>query len=196
MTNQISVSRALSKSKSLLEEAQSNSTNVRFGYIEVNGKTTDGKSVKESKDTVVKTYQSVNDKINESFRMRQGINKINANTMIDVGFGEISILDALSYKLYIIPSKKLLLNKLIGDRNIVVAQYRTEKATFDKELNNLESRSEREDMTALIEHNKKYEPKVYALDFEIEAIRKEVDYFESEFDAIMSELNPTLKFDV
>lgn len=197
MSNEISVSRALSKSKSLLDESSTNSHDVKFGYVEIASKTIDGKTVKVAKDGIDKCYQSVNDKINESFRLRQGINSVNAVTKIDVGSGEMTIQDALAYKLYIIPAKKSLLNKLVADRNNVINEYKKVKNVFDAELNSLESRLEKkEDVGALIEHKKKQEPKVYTFDDEIEKIRKEVEYFESEFDAVMSELNPTLKFTV
>lgn len=196
MNNQISVSRALSKSKSLLEESANNAHEVKFGYVEVSNKTIDGKPVKAALDIIKKAYQSTNDKINESFRLRQGINAVNAVTKIDVGYGEMTIQDALAYKLYIIPAKKVLLNKLTNDRNAVINEYKRIKSAYDTELNSLESRMAKEDITALIDHKKTQEPKVYSFDEQIEKIRTEVEYFESEFDAVMSELNPTLKFDV
>lgn len=196
MTNQISVSRALSKSKSLLEDAINNAHNVKFAFVEVTNKTLDGKIIKNEKENVQKVFQSVNDKINESFRLRQGINAVNAVTQIDVGNGQMTIQDALAYKLYIIPAKKNLLNKLVNDRNVAVNEYKKAKASFDSDLSTLESRNEKDDVSALIEHKKKQEPKIHSYDEEIEKIRAEVEYFESEFDAVMSELNPTLKFDV
>lgn len=196
MTNQISVSRALSKSKSLLEEAINNAHNVKFAFVEIKDKTLDGKIVKNEKDNTQKAFQSVNDKINESFRLRQGINQINAVTQIDIGNGQMSIQDALAYKLYIIPAKRSLLSKLVADRNNSINEYKKAKASFDSDLNTLESRTDKDDVAALIEHKKKQEPKLHSYDDEIDKIRAEVEYFESEFDAVMSELNPTLKFDV
>lgn len=196
MTTQISVSRALSKSKTMSESTLSG-VDVKFGYIDVNSKTLDGSKVKDAKDLIDKSYQSITDKINEVFRLRKGINAVNANTTITIdGIGEMSILDALSYKVYIIPMKRDLLNKLVQDRSSLVIEYRKTKATYDTELTALESRAGKEDMVALIEHKKKHEPKIVVLENEIEALRKEIDFFETEFDAVMSELNPTLKFDV
>lgn len=196
MTNQISVSRALSKSKSLLEEAVSNSRNVKFAFVEVSNKTLEGKTVKTEQEATKKAYQSLNDKVNEAFRLRQGINLVNANTKIDVGNGEMTIQDALAYKLYVIPAKRSILDKLILDRNNATTEYKRAKAAFDAELNALEAKSDKDDVAVLIEHKKKQEPKIHAYDDEIEKIRAEIEYFESEFDAVMSELNPTLKFDV
>lgn len=196
MTNQISVSRALSKSKSLLEEAVANSRYVKFAFVEVSNKTLEGKTVKTEQEATKKAYQSLNDKVNEAFRLRQGINLVNANTKIDVGNGEMTIQDALAYKLYVIPAKRSILEKLILDRNNATTEYKRAKATFDAELNALEAKSDKDDVAVLIEHKKKQEPKIHAYDDEIEKIRAEIEYFESEFDAVMSELNPTLKFDV
>lgn len=196
MSNDISVSRALSKSKSLLDESISVASTIRLGFVEVAGRTLDGKTAKVETDNIKKVYQSASDKINESFRLRKGINDINSKTNIDVGYGEMTIQDALAYKLYIIPAKRNILSRMISDRNHITAEYRKAKEKFDSELNALEARSEKEDVVALIEHKRKHEPKIYILDGEIEAIRAEIEYFESEFDAVMSELNPTLKFEI
>lgn len=196
MSNVISVSRALSKSKSLLDESISVASTIRLGFVEVAGRTLDGKTAKVETDNIKKVYQSASDKINESFRLRKGINDINSKTNIDVGYGEMTIQDALAYKLYIIPAKRNILSRMISDRNHITAEYRKAKEKFDSELNALEARSEKEDVVALIEHKRKHDPKIYILDGEIEAIRAEIEYFESEFDAVMSELNPTLKFEI
>lgn len=195
MTNQISVSRALSKSKSLLDDAiNQTAAYTRFSFVEVGNKTTDGKNAKSELDDAKKALQSVNDKINESFRLRQGINQINATTKIDLGFGEMTILDVLAYKLYIIPKKRELFQKLVSDRNLAVAEYKKQKERHDKTLSDLES--SKDDVSALLEHAKKQEPKLVCFDDEIEELRKHITFFESEFDAVMSEMNPSLKFDV
>lgn len=196
MTNPINVSRALSKSVSLLDEAKANSSNITFGYVAAGKNTLNGKTVSDEEAKIKKAYKSVTDKIDESFRMRQGINKINSTTEIVIGNKRMTIADALAYKLYIIPARQALLNKLEQDRKVTVAEYRKAKAAYDAELNALESKNADGDMAALIAHKQSVEPKVYAFDAEIECIRNEVEFFVSEFDAIMSELNPTLKFDV
>lgn len=199
MSNVISVSRALSKSKSLLVESIVNAKAQRMSYVEVNKKTLDGNSIKDEDAKIAKVYKSVTDKVDEAFRLRKGINEINAKTKIDVGFGELSIQDALAYKLYVIPAKEQILKRLVDDRNVAVREYREAKMAYDTELRNLESKASKDssdDINLLIEMKKKQEPVVHTMEAEIDKLRAEIEYFESEFDAVMSELNPTLKFEI
>lgn len=191
MSNQISAARALTTFKTLNNGILGQMTTAKFTFVKKGEKNADtGKSAKESIEEVNKNFKSIQDKMDEMFKLRQGLNKVNFENKIKINNKEMSILDALAYKHHIIPHKKTLLESLKKDQRKINDQYRQEVQNYERRLN--ESR----DNEAMLVAIKLDEPSIHDISEKIDSLQKEIEAFELDFDIYLNEVNPGIKFDI
>ena len=191
MTNQISASRALSTLKTLSTNIGNQISSSKFSFIKKGNKNLEtGKSVKDSIVEVENSFKSVKDKIDESFRLRQGLNEINYSNTMQISGKTMSILDALTYKHYIIPQLKTLLQQMKIEQSRLINQYKYEIVNHEKRL------TDAKDNEALLNVIKSEEPAIHDVSDKVNALQKEIEDFEMNFDILLNELNPGLKFNL
>ena len=191
MTNQISASRALSTLKTLSTNIGNQISSSKFSFIKKGNKNLEtGKSVKDSSVEVENSFKSVKDKIDESFRLRQGLNEINYSNTMQISGKTMSILDALTYKHYIIPQLKTLLQQMKIEQSRLINQYKNEIVNHEKRL------TDAKDNEALLNVIKSEEPAIHDVSDKVNALQKEIEDFEMNFDILLNELNPGLKFNL
>ena len=191
MTNQISASRALSTLKTLTTNIGNQISSSKFSFIKKGNKNLEtGKSVKDSIVEVENSFKSVKDKIDESFRLRQGLNEINYSNTMQISGKTMSILDALTYKHYIIPQLKTLLQQMKIEQSRLLNQYKYEIVNHEKRL------TDAKDNEALLNVIKSEEPTIHDVSDKVNALQKEIEDFEMNFDILLNELNPGLKFNL
>ena len=191
MTNQISASRALSTLKTLSTNIGNQISSSKFSFIKKGNKNLEtGKSVKDSIVEVENSFKSVKDKIDESFRLRQGLNEINYSNTMQISGKTMSILDALTYKHYIIPQLKTLLQQMKIEQSRLINQYKNEIVNHEKRL------TDAKDNEALLNVIKSEEPAIHDVSDKVNALQKEIEDFEMNFDILLNELNPGLKFNL
>lgn len=191
MTNQISASRALSTLKTLSTNIGNQISSSKFSFIKKGNKNLEtGKSVKDSIVEVENSFKSVKDKIDESFRLRQGLNEINYSNTMQISGKTMSILDALTYKHYIIPQLKTLLQQMKIEQSRLINQYKNEIVNHETRL------TDAKDNEALLNVIKSEEPTIHDVSDKVNALQKEIEDFEMNFDILLNELNPGLKFNL
>lgn len=191
MSNQISAARALTTFKTLNNGISTQIIQSKFSFVKKGDKNAEnGKSVKESTEEVNKHFQSIQDKLEEMFKLRQGLNEVNFNNKIKINGKELSILDALAYKHHIIPHKKLLLETLKKEQRKINEQYKVEVQSYERRL------TESRDNEAMLNAIKLDVPSIHEVSDKIEALQKEIDAFELDFDISLNEVNPGIKFDI
>lgn len=191
MSNTITASRALTTFKSLNNGISVQINQSKFCFVKKAGKNIEnGKSESESIEDVNKNFQSIQDKLEEMFKLRQGLNAVNYNTIIKVNGKEMSILDALSYKHHIIPHKKYLLENLKKEQRRQYEKYQQELQNYEKRINDV---ANNEAMVAAI---KLEEPSIHDISSRIELLQKEIEAFELDFDIYLNEVNPTISFNM
>ena len=191
MTNQISASRALSTLKTLSTNIGNQISSSKFSFIKKGNKNLEtGKSVKDSVVEVENSFKSVKDKIDESFRLRQGLNEINYSNTMQISGKTMSILDALTYKHYIIPQLKTLLQQMKIEQSRLINQYKNEIVNHEKRL------TDAKDNEALLNVIKSEEPTIHDVSDKVNTLQKEIEDFEMNFDILLNELNPGLKFNL
>ena len=191
MTNQISASRALSTLKTLSTNIGNQISSSKFSFIKKGNKNLEtGKSVKDSIVEVENSFKSIKDKIDESFRLRQGLNEINYSNTMQISGKTMSILDALTYKHYIIPQLKTLLQQMKIEQSRLINQYKNEIVNHEKRL------TDAKDNEALLNVIKSEEPAIHDVSDKVNALQKEIEDFEMNFDILLNELNPGLKFNL
>lgn len=191
MKNTITASRALVTLKHLDTSLDTEIAQAQFTYVRKNGaEISSGLSSKVIEEKVNGNYQSIRDKINNVFELRSGLNKVNHETMIKFGKKEMSILDALVYSHRVIPKLKQLVKSMQHDLMVKTAAYQKADASFEQAL---VSSKDNADMLSVLE--KSFKPYLFPISDRIAEIQKEIEFFESEFDILLTELNPTLKFE-
>lgn len=191
MTNQISAARALSTLKALSTNVGNQISSSKFSFIKKGNKNLEtGKSVKDSIVEVENNFKSVKDKIDESFRLRQGLNEINYSNTMQISGKTMSILDALSYKHYIIPQLKSLLQQMKIEQSRLINQYKNEIVNHEKRL------TDAKDNDVLLNAIKSEEPAIHDVSDKADTLQKEIEDFEMNFDILLNELNPGLKFNL
>ena len=191
--NQISVARALVTCNRLVSDINEKIKDSVLAYVTKNSVSVkDGKSKVELLERSKADVQSIEDKINTMFTLRSGINKINAETMVTIGKDSMSILDALSYRIYVLPRLIEFRDELQRQRRLYVTQYQNE--VTKKENLIAESVKNDTDTTqrGILEESIKIE--YFGNDELLERLNARISFFEVEFDVIMTELNPGLKF--
>ena len=112
--------------------------------------------------------------------------------MVTIGKDSMSILDALSYRIYVLPRLIEFRDELQRQRRLYVTQYQNEVTKKE----NLIAESVKNDtdntQRGILEESIKIE--YFGNDELLERLNARISFFEVEFDVIMTELNPGLKF--
>lgn len=151
--------------------------------------------------------QSINDLIAQKIKIKSAIVDANAKTMVKVAGKEMSIADAITYK-SVISYKKTLIEDLktkyartkadMESKNILVEQnlQKVLEATFGKD----NVKTTKDDMEAVrkpfLESNEWLLIDPLKIENTIEKLEKGISEFESEVDAILSEINAVTVIEV
>jgi BMFP domain-containing protein YqiC len=100
MSNKITVTRALTRLKTLDSLIQSKITGATFCGVAVNGKVnnTNGKSSEDFASGVVSTLKSIDDLITERANIKTAINKSNHETLVTIGGEQMTVAMAIERK--------------------------------------------------------------------------------------------------
>lgn len=193
MMNTTTASRALIKSKHLQTKIESDiqESASKFSFVSSQGKNlVDGTTEDASKIASDTSYQSIIDKINDLFAIRRGLNKVNANNTIKIDClgKEMTILDALTYRLYAIPKLVTLRDTL---KNSNIQSTRRYNLELDK-ASDLIAKLNVVDADSLNALRESHNPKLFSATEKIEKLNTIIDFFNEEFDSIMTEVNPSL----
>jgi len=179
-----------------------------IGVIIPTGVYQEGKLVNESvdKDTfekdVTAKYQSVTNLIGRKIKIKAAIVKANGITKVVVGGNKMTISDAITFK-NVIALKKSLIQSLDGKRKAVLSTFTLRNEEVDKvALTNAQQmiggengdvKPTDDDVKAIVDpfvkRNKFHMSDPLGIDELIERLQKEVDDFEVDVDAVLSEIN-------
>lgn len=191
--NQISIARALVSCNRLTDSISDKISASTLSFVTKNGvNIKDGTSKKDLTEKVKRDVQSIDDTIDEMFRLRKGINKINAETMIKIGDQEMTIVDALAYRHYILPKLRSFRDNLVSQRQQSTRKYQEEIANKERIIS--EASKNDTNQRNILEETIKVE--MFSNEELLERLNKRIEFFDLEFDSIMTELNPSLKFDL
>lgn len=148
-------------------------------------------------------YQSVTDLIERKNAIKSAIVKANGTTNVKVGEREMTIADAINFKTVIVV-KRSLINRLTQRHNAVKAKFTQE----NEKINNVALENAKimigkqgddrvkpkdEDVKNIVEpfvkRNEYHLVDPLNIEELVEALQKEVDEFEAEVDAVLSEIN-------
>lgn len=162
--------------------------NARFSGVFVNGtEVSTGTEVKKFNEDARKSFQSIRDKIEAEFDLRKRINKANVENTVMVGEIEMSINDALTYRTHIVPQLKQLLQKLKTELAGARSVYSDKERAFSDKLVRTGDDAE---LRALLETREK--PSILDIQEQIDNLTKEIQFFDVEFDAVLTEKNPVI----
>lgn len=155
---------------------------------------------KEYTDNAKSKYQSVTDLIKRKNQIKSAIVKANGETMVEVGGKTMSIADAISFRA-IVTLKKDLISMLKTQHSQMTAELNKNNETVRENADNLavaalgKENSKSDDAVAITEpYIKKNEVHlVDPMEVEklVEELQEEVDNFDAEIDAVLSEINAT-----
>lgn len=162
--------------------------------------------VKETKAKL----QSATDLIDRKNKIKSAIVKANGNTMVEISGHVMTIADAINFKT-VIAVKKSLINTITKKHNNVVARFNTENEKVNKvALDNAKImigkqddgniKPNDDDVKAIVEpfvkRNEFHLVDPLGVDALIEKLQTEVDDFEVEVDAVLSEINAITKITI
>lgn len=137
-----------------------------------------------------KNIQSIKDKLDAEFDLRKKVNKANFETMVTVGKEQMSINDALTYRTHILPRLKALYTRLVKE----LASARATFASIERDYEVKLSKAAHDDeLKQLMEKREK--PTIMEIQEQIDELKSTIDFFDLEFDAILTETNPTIVID-
>lgn len=182
------VSRALVTIKHFNENFDKN-LNVTFsGVIRGNQEVNSGTELKEFKAKCNGNYQSITDKLENEFKLRKAIHDANSKKTISIDGIEMTINDMLIYRQHILPKlsilRKQLKSELANNRRL----YLSASDSYSKSLASID----KADDEAVKFLDKREKPSLFSLEEKIEDLDKKIEFFETEFDAVLTEVNPTL----
>lgn len=182
------VSRALVTIKHFNENFDKN-LNVTFsGVIRGNQEVNSGTELKEFKVKCNGNYQSISDKLENEFKLRKAIHDANSKKTISIDGVEMTINDMLIYRQHILPKlsilRKQLKSELANNRRL----YLSASDSYSKSLASID----KADDEAVKFLDKREKPSLFSLEEKIEELDKKIEFFETEFDAVLTEVNPTL----
>lgn len=160
------------------------------------------KPLVEFEKDVKADYQSVLALMTRRIALKSAINKANTMTNITIGDFEMTILEAINYKNAIV-SKKELLRKLKSQRDAKLSEMNRHNELVSQKADNLAEialgkdgvRSKSEDVEAIrkpyIESNELTLSDPLGLDKTIKDLELEINNFDAEVDATLSEINAT-----
>lgn len=200
----MTIHRALSELK-LIDERIAKAINVvePTGLMQLN-KPVNGFIAKDDFENDVKAkYQSVTDLINRKNAIKSAIVKANGATLVKIGEKPMTIADAINFKT-VIAVKKMLIDQLTKKHNAVKARFTKE----NEKVNNVALENAKimigkqgDDRVKPTDEDVKniVEPFVKRNEFHLvdplrieeltEKLQLEVDTFEAEVDAVLSEIN-------
>lgn len=183
-----SIARALVTIKHFKEKFQNDLHSLNFSGVFRNGvDIATGVEKTEFAGTVRKDLQSIKDKIEADFQLRCQVNKANHENTIEVDGKTMTINDALTYRMHVLPQLRLLLDKLQRDLSSARATYRSAENEYQKRLAAAEGE---EELVKVIERKDK--PEIFQIQSEIDDLKKRIDFFDLEFDALLTEKNPVI----
>lgn len=161
------------------------------------------------KETAAK-LQSATDLIERKNKIKSAIVEANGKTMVMIGENKMTIADAINFKTVILV-KKNLINTLTKKHKSVVAKFNTE----NERINNIALENAKimlgkqgddrvkpndEDVASIIDpfvkRNEFHLVDPLKVDILIEKLQTEVDDFEVEVDAVLSEINAITKIEI
>ncbi|AZU98614.1 hypothetical protein vBAbaMPhT2_189 [Acinetobacter phage vB_AbaM_PhT2] len=164
---------------------------MRFCGVFRNGlETSTGIKTAEFVEQSRKNVQSVKDKLTAEFDLRVKINKANFETMVDVGDKRMSINDALTYRTHILPQLKALHSRLVKELAAARSSFINIERDYDAKVAKFANDDE---FKQLLEQREK--PSIMDIQKEIDELKTTIDFFDLEFDAILTETNPTVVLD-
>lgn len=92
------------------------------------------KDVKSMRSTLSANHQSYKDLLEQLYKIKNSIDKSNAKTKIQVAGKSYTVLEALSYKNFIIPKEQVFLDILKSNLNALQGTYDNIKANVEKSL--------------------------------------------------------------
>ena len=175
------------------------------------GKPVNGFYKKEDFETEVKSkFQSVTDLINRKNAIKSAIVKANGITIVTIGEKKMTIADAINFKTVITVKKNLIL-QLIRKHNTVKAKFNAE----NEKINNVALENAKimigkqgddrvkpndEDVKNIVEpfvkRNEFHLIDPLKVEELVEKLQNEVDEFEVEVDAVLSEINALTEIEI
>ena len=175
------------------------------------GKPVNGFYKKEDFETEVKSkYQSVTDLINRKNSIKSAIVKANGTTNISIGGKSMTIADAINFKTVILVKKNLIL-QLSRKHNAIKAKFNSE----NEKINNVALENAKimigkqgddrvkpndEDVKNIVEpfvkRNEFHLVDPLKIEELVEKLQNEVDEFEVEVDAVLSEINALTEIEI
>lgn len=148
-------------------------------------------------------YQSVNDLFDRKVKIKSAIIKANSGTTVKIGDNEMTIADAINFKTLIEFKKKLITTLAARDRKVKATLMTDNEKINELALNNAKIMlGKQTDNTVLptdadvkaitdpfIERNQWTLVDPLNLETTLEVLNAEVDEFETEVDAVLSEIN-------
>lgn len=141
-------------------------------------------------ETSRKNVQSVKDKLASEFELRKKVNKANFETMVAIGNETMSINDALTYRTHILPQLKVLHTRLVKELASARATYINIERDYEVKLSKA---AHDDELKQLMEKREK--PTIMEIQEQIDELKTKIDFFDLEFDAILTETNPTIVLD-
>ncbi len=175
----------IKRSKNLFIEALRDS--VFSGVIRNGVEISTGLKTKEFSEKSHTALQSINDRLDTEFKLRCQINRANFETKIKIGDQEMSINDALTYRTHILPNLRALHQRLVKDLSASRSSFSTLEREFDAKFSKASSDDE---LKTLLE--KRERPSIFDIQQQIDVLKEKIDFFDLEFDAILTENNPII----
>lgn len=201
--NKMTIHRALAELKLIDARIEKGIGEIEPTGIQVKGKLVNGAHDRESFENEAKSkFQSVTDLIERKLKIKSAIVKANAETMITVAGKSMTIADAINYK-QIVGVRRMLANTLLN-------KHKSKETTMEHNNAKIESNALQLAGAALQKDNVKIgdndavaitKPYIEANEFHLvdplgvrskaDKIIEEVEKFEVEIDATLSEINAT-----
>lgn len=163
----------------------------RYSGVVRNGvETTTGKKANEFESDSRKSIQSALDQIESDFKLRCAINTANHTNTIVVGNREMSISDALTYRTHTLPLLVKLRTRLAAALRSAQSEY---QRLEDAHQANIKSAGN-DEVKALLEKTDK--PSILDIQKQIDELDEKINFFNLEFDALLTEKNPAIQLDV
>lgn len=197
----ISLHRALSELKLIDAKIEKLILEIEPNGLKQKGKMINGYYEEEDFSKNAKSkFQAVNDLIERKVKIKAAIVKANAETMVTIGEREMTIADAITYK-SIVAYKKSLIESLkskfartkkeMEHKNLLLEQnlQKVLEATFGKDNVKITKDDVEAVRKPFLESNEWLLADPLKVESTIERLEQEVGDFESEVDAVLSEIN-------
>lgn len=198
--NQITLQRGLTKLKIFKEEARSEILGKDYGGVFGAGKNVqNGKTFAECNEAYAKNRQSVKDKLDSVFAIRNKINEVNFNTFVDVPeLGRIRISEAVTYKNMMLPHLKLWLNDMTSQYQSAMNLFKSQHDNWQRNRDELAKNTQAsvEVIQTLLKDIDTNEPKLEFDTTEIDKLKNLIKFLSDELNLVLSEINATTVIDL